>query len=583
MIVISGSNVAIIVAALMAFFQRMFGSRRAIYPTLVGIGCYALLVGGDAAVLRAAAMGGIVVLAAALNRRGTALVGLAAACWAITLVNPLMVWDLGFQLSSIATASLILFTPAITAQFGKLLPGMHGGALTASLAGACRTAPVDGPGMQAKTMAGGLLHGLITDALIVTLAANVLVLPLIVRYFARLSLVSVLTNLAIAPVQPLILLWGTLGVLAGMIGIPALAPLFLWVAWLGLYWTVVAVEWSAALPGASVGITAFGTTRLLAVYALIFGLRQRRHLAEATYRIFQRLRDFGLNRVVQPTMLGILGVVMLLVWSAALSQPDGRLHVTFLDIGQGDGMLIQTPSGRQVLIDGGSEPQRLFAELGRVMPFWDRKIDVVVLTHPDSDHMNAQIETPLRFAIDYGVETEISQQNPDADPWRRALASQDVAIQIQRTGGWIDLGDGVALWVLWPPPGGFQAESVDNENSLVLKLVYGDFSVLLTGDAGLTSEAAWMQAKLPLTATVLKVGHHGSSHSTGKDLVAAVDPQIAVIQVSAENKYGHPTDEVLDILRGRLVLRNDQQGAIQIVSDGRQMWVTQETGSQQLE
>jgi competence protein ComEC len=217
------------------------------------------------------------------------------------------------------------------------------------------------------------------------------------------------------------------------------------------------------------------------------------------------------------------------------------------------------------------------------MPFWDRKIDVVVLTHPDSDHMNAQIETPLRFAIDYGVETEISQQNPDADPWRRALASQDVAIQIQRTGGWIDLGDGVALWVLWPPPGGFQAESVDNENSLVLKLVYGDFSVLLTGDAGLTSEAAWMQAKLPLTATVLKVGHHGSSHSTGKDLVAAVDPQIAVIQVSAENKYGHPTDEVLDILRGRLVLRNDQQGAIQIVSDGRQMWVTQETGSQQLE
>ena len=190
--------------------------------------------------------------------------------------------------------------------------------------------------------------------------------------------------------------------------------------------------------------------------------------------------------------------------------------------------------------------------------------------------MIAQIEAPLRFELDHALETAASHANPDADPWRAAMIGQGAAVQVQQTGGWIDLGDGVALWVLWPPPGGFQTESEDNENSLVLKVVYGDFSVLLTGDAGLASEAAWLRAGLPVDALVLKVGHHGSAHSTSAAFVAAVQPQIAAIQVGAENTFGHPTAEVLDILRGRRVLRNDLHGRIHLASDGRNLWMQTE-------
>jgi competence protein ComEC len=174
------------------------------------------------------------------------------------------------------------------------------------------------------------------------------------------------------------------------------------------------------------------------------------------------------------------------------------------------------------------------------------------------------------------LDTAASQANPAGELWRRSLTGAEVAVELMQAGGWVDLGDGVALWALWPPPEGVSGENADNENSLVLKLVYGNFSVLLTGDAGLPSEAAWLRQGAPVQATALKVGHHGSNSSTGDALVASVSPQVAVIQVGEGNSYGHPTQEVLDNLAGRLVLRNDLHGRVHLWSDGRQIWVETE-------
>ena len=159
------------------------------------------------------------------------------------------------------------------------------------------------------------------------------------------------------------------------------------------------------------------------------------------------------------------------------------------------------------------------------------------------------------------------------------MAAGNVTVQLQHRGDWLDLGDGVALWVLWPLSEPFgqndsnNEQFIDNENSLIMKLVYGDFSVLLTGDAGLPAEAELLAADAPLAATVLKVGHHGSKGSTGAAFVQAVNPLVAVIQLGADNDYGHPHQDALDRLAGRLVLRNDIHGRIHIYSDGRQMWV----------
>ena len=151
-------------------------------------------------------------------------------------------------------------------------------------------------------------------------------------------------------------------------------------------------------------------------------------------------------------------------------------------------------------------------------------------------------------------------------------------MQAQYAGGWADLGDGVALWVLGPPAQGFVGEDADNQNSLVAKLVYGDFSVLLTGDGGTAAEQALMAQGVPVAATVLKVAHHGSKSATGTAFVDAVGAPIAVIQVGAGNDYGHPSVETLQRLAGRMILRNDEKGRIHVWSDGKQVWVEEEKG-----
>lgn len=573
-IVISGSNVALIAGVLLALGQRIFGRRffgqwGAAWPALFGIACYALLVGGDAAVLRAALMGGLFVLATALDRQSTALVSLATACWAMTLLNPLTLWDVGFQLSSAATAGLIIFSTGITEAFNRVVPGF-GGHLTGQVTGMS-------PGSAgAVNAAKGLMQGVIEDGLLVTIAANLTTLPLVVYYFGRLSVASLLTNLLISPAQPFIMLWGSAALVVGVLGLVPIAWLILLVPWLSLVWTVAMVRWTAALPGASLEIANYGAGSLVLTYAVIFGWHWRAPIGKMLRRWVRWGAEAWSARVFKPATAGALGVGCVLLWTSAFTQPDGRLHIYFLDIGQGDGILIQTPSGNQALIDGGYSPQTLLSELGEAMPFWDRSIDLLVLTHPDGDHMAAQTVVPQRFHVSTAVVAADGLAHEDAGAWRAEMDAAGVDVQVHHAGGWIDLGDGVALWVLWPHAQPYVGENQDNENSLVLKLVYGDFSVMLTGDAGHPAEAALLSDGVPLAAAVLKVGHHGSKGSTGRDFVQAVNPQLAVIQLGADNDYGHPHREVLDNLAGRTVLRNDLHGRVHLWSDGWQMWVKTE-------
>jgi competence protein ComEC len=525
------------------------------------IACYALLVGGEASVVRASIMGGLFVTATALQRRSTALVSLAAACMAMTMVNPLTLWDLGLQLSAMASAGLIVLMPAANGRLRQLFGKEH----------------------TWLRIAG-------EDILAVSLIASVSILPLVLYYFGRLSLVSVLSNLLIAPVQPLILFGGSAALIVGMIGQQACAQILFWLPWLGLAWTVAVVRWSAALPLAAVDVPNFSLLHLVLAYSVLGALRRRHTLWDRLCSAAGALRSSASSLRASPVSLRVAtgsllvtpaaiivgAALMALVWIGALAQPDGRLHVWFLDVGQGDGIFIQTPSGRQVLIDGGAGGQMLLGELGSVMPFWDRTLDLLVLTHPDADHMAAQVEAASRYGVDAAWETPSAETDPSSSTWRKAVEAAGADVQIQHAGGWADLGDGVALWVLGPPADSYKGEDVGNENSLVTKLVYGNFSVLLTGDAGTGVEQALVAQGAPLASTVLKVAHHGSDSSTSDAFVQAVNPQVAVIQVGADNRYGHPNSQTLDRLAGRTILRSDRDGRIHVWSDGTSMWVLPE-------
>ncbi len=256
-------------------------------------------------------------------------------------------------------------------------------------------------------------------------------------------------------------------------------------------------------------------------------------------------------------------------WLALRGLPDGlgaaRLHVWFLDVGQGDAILIQTPDGRQVLVDGGPSPSALFDQLGEVLPFWDRSLDIVVLTHPDADHVSGLIPLLDRYKVATVVDS-LAADDKAADMWRTTITAAHVSHQAAQRG--MRLITGSAVFTVLNPPGP-DTLLFGNDHSIVLRLDYGQASLLLTGDAEQAAEDGMLASDLPLAAGVLKVGHHGSAASTSPAFLAAVQPRLAVISVGAENRFGHPAPELLQRLHGIEVLRTDERGRIELVSDGK--------------
>ena len=274
-------------------------------------------------------------------------------------------------------------------------------------------------------------------------------------------------------------------------------------------------------------------------------------------------------------LLGMLAFLAIVAWLALRQLPDGRLHVYFLDVGQGDAILVQTPDGRQILIDGGPNPTALLSEMSAVLPFWDRSLDLVVLTHPDGDHLTGLLAVLDRYQVGRVLDTSQTDAAPLAAAWRERLAKGNIPRTTAQRGMRIPFGD-VMLTVLHPsskPLTGTASD--DNNNSIVLRIDYGPTSLLLTGDAESEAEADIIKAGLPLQADVLKIGHHGSNGSTSAPFLVAVTPSEAVIQVGADNSFGHPAREVLKRLMDARaeILRTDTNGRIEAVSDGRKLSV----------
>jgi len=271
--------------------------------------------------------------------------------------------------------------------------------------------------------------------------------------------------------------------------------------------------------------------------------------------------------------VGVLALLAAVAWLALRGLPDGKLHVYFLDVGQGDAILVVTPDGRQILVDGGPSPTALLNELGAVLPFWDRSLDLVVLTHPDSDHITGLIPLLDRYRVGQVLDIPQSDTAREAETWLGQLERTAVPRIYAQRGAKIPVGD-VLLTVLHPGPNLLiGTPSDDNNNSIVLRLEYGQISLLLTGDAEHDAEKALMAAGVPLRADVLKVGHHGSNGATSAAFVAAVQPRLAIISAGAGNSFGHPHPAVLERLAGIEVLRTDLHGRIEVVSDGARMWV----------
>lgn len=246
-------------------------------------------------------------------------------------------------------------------------------------------------------------------------------------------------------------------------------------------------------------------------------------------------------------LLLFLFIFNIVIFSAIYKEDDKRLMVAFLDIGQGDAIFIETPSGRQMLIDGGPPGGAVLRELGKVMPFYDRSIDVVVATHGDQDHIGGLSDVLNRFSVDLFVRSMTTTTSAAFQTLLTIIENKNIKEEIIIKPENIDFGDGVEFNILFPDIDTSGWET--NDASIVGKLVYGKNSFLLTGDSPSKIELYLVQKYgLFLKSDVLKVGHHGSKTSSSPLYVETVSPTYGIISAGLNNKFNHPAVQTMDTL-----------------------------------
>jgi competence protein ComEC len=504
-------------------------------------------------VIRSAVMVSIFLFADLLGRQKSAMTAIGFAAALMVAITPKILADASFQLTFMSTLGMVVVAPRLQ-NWGKNIIadklGEEGGFV--------KTADW------------------VADSLFVTLGVTIAIWPLLVYYFGIFSVVSPLASLLVLPALPYLLGSGTLAAVLGIFLLPV-GQIVGWLAWLAAFYMLVIINGFAKLTFSAINVGTINPAWIWAYFAALAAILWLIPNRKTVGAFFSRTAS-TLDQVPKKWAVPSLLVVAILTSTAAYAMPDNRLHVSFLDVGQGDAILIQTPNHQDILVDGGPSAQAISAQLSKLLPFWDRTIELVVLTHPHEDHLTGLLEVLQRYKVKQVFYLDTTYTLPDEQEWLNLIQQKHIKATMATAGQEIDLGTkDTTLEVVNPTPGS-TVPAMDN--GIVLKLSDEKISFLLTSDISADAEHDLITQRADVSCTVLKVAHHGSNDSSTAAFLAVADPKLAVISVGADNTFGHPGADTLqrlaDVVGADNIYRTDKNGTVECITDGTRLWVKME-------
>jgi len=527
---VSGLHVGIIAMALIAFLSILRLPQKLKLPLLILILImYASITGFRPSVLRATIMFILLIGGKLINRNRNLNISLFFAAFLILLSNPLILYDAGFLLSFIVTFFIINLTPILQGLLSKIVIWIR-------------------------------------SPLAVSTAAWIGIFPLSAYFFSKISIISIVSNIFIIPLTGIAVILGFITFFIGLTGI-SLAGIVANINYLVLNLITLIAKSFSSLPFAFIYVAQPSIMVIILYYLMVF------FIIEIFYK--KTLSP----KIKKKATLIVLSVTLLII-IVQVFYPADNLKVNFINVGEGDCILIEAPNKINILIDGGGTPQSDF-DVGSkiVIPYLRRKgineIDLLILTHPHLDHLEGLLPVLKEFKVDMVLDSGLLCDSSEYKEFISLIQKKGIPYHKAKAGDNFIFSNNLEIFLLNPLYDSyFYDESDFNNASIVVKLFYKNADFLFTGDIEEATEKKLLVWQNILQSDILKVGHHGSATSTNLEFLDKVDPSIAVITVG-KNHFGHPSQKIIERLEDKniQIYRTDEDGTIIIRTNGQEYWI----------
>jgi len=609
-LVISGLHISFIGGIVFLCIRRLTKRRlvQFVLPASI-IWAYSVMVGADASVIRAALMFTFAGFGAIVFRHANSLNSLGAAALLLLIYSPKQIFDPSFQLTFLSVLAIVVIAWPLLLKLsaiGAWYPARstpYPPACPRALRSFCEIIFWREQNWQHELARSSHDYRLFKaapaawleryhiqpvlrytfGAIVVSASVQLMLLPLMIVYFHRLSLSSLLLNIVVSVLLAALVAVAIAAILLSQLSATLAAPLFKLAD--ALDWTMVhSVDPFSSFGLASLRLPEYsGPAELVyAIYYLpllflVFALLHWQPLGSTVQRAC-KLRPY----VATLSLIQLLLLAVLLLHPLSSGRADGKLHVDFLDVGQGDSALVTMPDGTTLLVDGGGNTTDTARRIGETVVseyLWWRgldQIDYLLATHADADHIDGLNDVLRNFSVRGVLVARRPDDDPEFEKFSATLKETATHSEIIEAGDVIRFGD-VEVSVLWPPAGG---NTSTNNDSIALRLRLGERSILLTGDIEQAAETALLTSPQQLRADVVKVPHHGSKTSSTEGFVSATKPAFAIISVGRNSRFGHPHKEVVDRWQanGATVLTTGNCGTITITTDGHDLTISKFIG-----